>query len=130
MTTLTIDITSATSPSKETSFFCPAKQLDKKQRQDLAEQALSGTESISELAKANKISRKFIYEQKNKAQTGINEAFADDTPSDVLFYIPVTKTWLVQVVLELVLVCHSSFRGVIVFFRDIFGMVQNKVTLS
>ncbi|HHL18470.1 MAG TPA: hypothetical protein ENJ33_01905, partial [Thiothrix sp.] len=44
----------------------------------------------------------------------------DDTPSDVLFYIPVTKTWLVQVVLELVLVCHSSFRGVIVFFRDIF----------
>ena len=120
MTTLTIDTTLAPSSSKEISFFCPAKQLNKKQRQQLAEQALSNTESISELAKENQISRKFIYQQKNKAKASINQAFSEDSPSDVLFYIPVTKAWLIQVVLALVLVCHSSFRGVIVFFRDVF----------
>ena len=120
MTALTINTTSGISSSKETSFFCPAKQLDKKQRQQLAEQALSNTESISELAKENQVSRKFIDQQKNKAKAGINQTFSEDTPSDVLFYIPVTKAWLSQVVLALVLVCHSSFRGVIVFFRDIF----------
>jgi len=119
MTAPTINTTSVASSSKESLFLHPAKQLDNKQRQDLAEQALSGTESICKMAKENKVSRKFIYEQKNKAQAGIHQAFSEDSPSDVLFYIPVTKAWLIQVVLALVLVCHSSFRGVIVFFRDI-----------
>jgi acid phosphatase class B len=31
----------------------------------------------------------------------------------------VTKVWLEQVVLALVLLCHSSFRGVVEFFRDV-----------
>ncbi len=119
MTTLTIDTTLVTSPSKETSFSYPAKQFDKKQRQQIAEQSLSHTTSISELAKENEVSRKFIYEQKKKAKAGIDQAFSDEKYADVLFYIPVTKAWLIQVVLALVLVCHSSFRGVIVFFRDI-----------
>ncbi len=41
---------------------------------------------------------------------------ADD---EVLFYLPITRAWLRQVVLGLVLLCHSSFRGVIAFFRDL-----------
>jgi len=93
------------------------QDLGNKQRQDLAEKALSGTESICNMAKENKVSRKFIYQQKNKAKAGINQAFSEDSPSDVLFYIPVTKAWLIQVVLALILVCHSSFRGVIVFLE-------------
>jgi hypothetical protein len=36
-----------------------------------------------------------------------------------LFYLPVTKAWLQRVVLGLVLLCHSSFRGVVEFFRDV-----------
>ncbi len=36
-----------------------------------------------------------------------------------MFYLPVTRAWLRQVVLALVLLCHSSFRGVIGFFRDV-----------
>lgn len=127
MTAPTKNTTSVTSSSKDTSFFCPAKQLDNKQRQDLAEKALSGTESICNMAKENKVSRKFIYQQKEKAKAGINQAFSEDSPSDVLFYIPVTKAWLIQVVLALVLVCHSSFRGVIVFFRDI---LDKKISLG
>ena len=34
------------------------------------------------------------------------------------FYWPVTKAWLRQAVLGLVLLCHSSYRGVIEFLRD------------
>ena len=127
MTALTINSTLAPSSSKETSSFCPAKQLDKKQRQQIAEQALSNKTSITELAKENEVSRKFIYEQKKKAKAGIDQAFADEKHADVLFYIPVTKAWLIQVVLALVLVCHSSFRGVIVFFRDI---LDHKISLG
>jgi len=119
--------TSVSSSSKETSSCCPAKQLNQAQRQHLAEQALSDRTAISNLAKDNKTSRKFIYEQKNKAKVGIQQAFSEDKPSDVLFYIPVTKAWLIQVVLSLVLVCHAPFRGVIVFFRDI---LDRKIALG
>jgi len=127
MTALTINNTSVTSSSKDISFFYPAKQLNQRQRQQLAEQALSGATTISDLAKDNKTSRKFIHEQKNKAKAAIHQAFSDDEPSDALFYIPVTKAWLVQVVLSLVLVCHAPFRGVIIFFRDIF---DHKISLG
>jgi hypothetical protein len=33
--------------------------------------------------------------------------------SDVVFYLPVTAAWLNHLVLSLVLICHSSYRGVI-----------------
>ena len=127
MTTPTINTTPATPSSKQTSFSCPAKQFNNKTRQQLAEKAFSGTASISELATENKTSRKFIYQQKAKAQAGIDHAFSDSQSSDVLFTIPVTKAWLTQVVLVLVLVCHAPFRGVIVFFRDIF---DRKISLG
>ena len=127
MTAPTINTTPLPSSSKESLFSCPAKQLNSKKRQNLAEKALSGSESISELAKKNETSRKFIYQQKKKAQAGINQAFSEKKDSDVLFYIPVTKAWIIQVVLSLVLVCHASFRGVIVFFRDIF---DDKISLG
>lgn len=127
MTAPTINTTPLPSSSKESLFICPAKQLNSKQRQSLAEKALSGSESISQLAKENETSRKFIYQQKEKAQAGIKQSFSETKDSDVLFYIPVTKAWIIQVVLSLVLVCHAPFRGVIVFFRDIF---DHKISLG
>src|SRR5919108_1937178 len=50
-----------------------------------------------------------------------------------LFYLAVTKAWLQQVVLALVLLCHSSCRGVMEFFRSVLdcplalGSVHNRV---
>ena len=38
---------------------------------------------------------------------------------DVLFYLPVTKAWLRQLVLALVLVCHAPYRAVVELFRDL-----------
>lgn len=117
MTALDINTTSSLSSSNKT---CSAKQLSQQQRQYLAEQALSGDKPISHLAEEANTSRKFIYTQKKKAQDGINQAFAENNSDDeVLFYIPVTKAWIRQFVIALVMICHAPFRGVLVFLRDV-----------
>ena len=113
---------------------CPAKHLSPQQRQGLAIQVLAGTETVSGLARQHEVSRKFLYQQVHTAEEALNEAFAPSSrPDDVLFYLPVTKAWLRQLVLGLVLICHSSTRGVVELLRDLFdfrislGTVHNIV---
>jgi hypothetical protein len=73
------------------------------------------------LAQEHGVSRKFLYQQVHTAEEALNEAFAPSSkPDDVLFYLPVTKAWLRQLVLALVLICHSSTRGVVELLRDLF----------
>ena len=113
---------------------CPAKQLLPPQRRDLAIQVLAGTETVSELARQQQVSRKFLYQQVHTAEQALRQAF-DPPPisDDVIFYLPVTRAWLWQLVLGLVLICHSSYRGVIELLRDLFdypislGTVHNIV---
>ena len=67
------------------------------QRMGLAIHAMNGSVNISHLASENKVSRKFVYQQKNLALEAINDAFAPTAADDeVLFYLPVTKAWLRQ----------------------------------
>ena len=114
---------------------CAAQQLTADQRQGLAVQALARTQSISQLARDHQVSRKFVYQQTATARQGLQEAFAPDQAADedVLFYLPVTKAWLRQLVLGLVLICPSSFRGVVELLHDLFdcslslGTVHNIV---
>jgi hypothetical protein len=81
---------------------------------------LARTESVTELAERHQVSRPFLYQQATKGAQALAQAFAPQAKDEeVLFYLPVTKAWLRQVVLGLVLLCHSSFRGVIAFFRDL-----------
>ena len=77
-------------------------------RQDIGIQVLARTEPISGLAAKHQVSRKFVYQQGDKAQRSLNESFAP-TPTDdeVLFHLPVTKNWLYQMMLGLALICHS-----------------------
>ncbi len=85
---------------------CPATQLAPQQRQGLAIQVLAGTETVSELARQHEVSRKFLYQQVHTAEKALSEAFAPSSRADdVLFYLPVTKAWLRQLVLALVLIC-------------------------
>ena len=100
---------------------CAAHTLDGKQRQRLALQVLTRSEPVTELAERHEVSRKFLYQQADKGAQALEQAFQPLAPMDdeVLFYLPVTKAWLRQVVLGLVLLCHSSFRGVMAFFRDL-----------
>ena len=100
---------------------CAAKALDSGQRQELAVSALSGQQSVSKLAAQHEVSRKFVYTQSAKAKQALDEAFCQTVPDNkVLFYLPITKAWLRQLVLALILICHSSLRGVVELLRDLF----------
>ncbi len=120
------DPTSATTPlhwlaPATVHVSCPAKHLSPQQRQGLAIQVLAGTETVSELARQHEVSRKFLYQQVHTAEKALSEAFTPSSkPNNVLFYLPVTKAWLRQLVLGLVLICHSSARGVVELLRDLF----------
>lgn len=103
-------------------------------RKELAIEALAQTRPIAQLAREADVSRKFVYQQADKAQAALDDAFEPAVKDDeVLFYLPVTRATICQVVLALVLLCHSSYQGVIEFLRAIFahdislGTVHNVV---
>ena len=100
----------------------PAWGLGPQERKTLSLQVLSQTEPVSRLAQKNGVSRKFLYQQAAKASDAIDEAFSPSTGDEekVLFYLPVTKHWIHQFVLSLILICHSSFRGVIELLEAVF----------
>jgi hypothetical protein len=103
---------------------CPAKALEPSQRLKIGLQALAGSQPITTLADRFDVSRKFVYQQSHKAEEALNKAFSPDpwanADDQLLFYLPVTKAWLKQLVLALILICHSSFRGVVELLRDLF----------
>jgi hypothetical protein len=124
--------TETTSPTPT----APAQRLLPHQRQHLAVQALAGSRPITQLADEHRVSRKFVYQQADKADSALRDAFGGQAgPEDhrVLFYLPVTTAWLRQLVLALILLCHSSLRGVVELLRDLFdysislGSVHNIV---
>ncbi len=92
------------------------------QRRQLALQALAGAETASRLAGEHAVSRKFVYRQAAKAEEALDAAFspADRDHEKVLFHLPVTKAWLRQLIFALTLICHSSLRGVVELFGDVF----------
>ena len=96
----------------------PAQAMTPPQRRRLALAALTGDETVSGLAREHQVSRKFVYHQAGKADEALDEAFAaggcgEPGEDRVLFYLPVTKAWLRQLILGLMLICHSSLRGVV-----------------
>ena len=111
-----------------------AASLSPDVRQDIGIQVLSRSQPISHIAARHQVSRKFVYQQGDKAQRSLDESFAPSQgDDDVLFHLPVTKNWLYQLILGLVLICHSSYRGVVELFRDLFdlpisiGTVHNRL---
>jgi hypothetical protein len=114
--------TTQTQPPLPNTPSCPAKGFSHEQRQRLALDALAGPQSVASLAGQHEVSRKFVYQQANKAQHALDQAFAAGPLDDpqVLFTVPVTKAMLRQIVLGLTLICHSSFRGAVEFLRDLF----------
>jgi hypothetical protein len=112
----------------------PARQLPPQQRQDLALRILAGSQPVAGLARQHHVSRQFLYRQAHTARIALEQAFDPPRPDEsVLFHLPVTKSWLHQLVLSLVLSCHSPYRGVIALLGDLFdtpislGTVHNLV---
>jgi hypothetical protein len=100
-----------------------ARPLPEGDRKVLAIQALAGSDTVSDLAARHGVSRKFVYQQTQKASAALDEAFSPTVRDDeVLFELAVTKTWLRQVIVGLTLICRSSYRGVVEFLRDLLGL--------
>ena len=111
-----------------------AASLSPATRKEIGLKAVARTVPISSLANQHQVSRKFVYQQGDKAQQALDESFAPSQgDDDVLFHLPVTKNWLFQLILGLVLICHSSYRGVVELLRDLFdtsisvGTVHNRL---
>jgi len=98
-----------------------ARHLPPPVRRRLALDALAG-QPVADLAAAHRVSRKFVYQQRRRAHGALDQAFAPApaAPAQLLFWLPVTKPWLRQLVLGLTLICHSSQRGVQELLADLF----------
>ena len=116
-------ITAARALQQAIPNYCTAKTLGVGERLSLGVQAVAGHLSITGLAAEAGVSRKFVYQQAGIAQAALDDAFATTAADDkVLFYLPITKNWLKQATLGLTLICHSSYRGVHEFYRDLLGV--------
>lgn len=100
-----------------------ASTLSPQERKQLAIQAIAKTSTISEIASSVDTSRKFIYAQKYKAEVALEKAFVPNTDSDdaVLFQLAITKDWIHQFILGILLICHGSFRNVCEMLKDLFN---------
>ncbi|MEO0376566.1 MAG: hypothetical protein AAF329_18475 [Cyanobacteria bacterium P01_A01_bin.17] len=106
-------------------------------RKEIDIEAIARTISITHLADKHQVSRKFVYQQDDRAQQALDESFTPSKGNDkALFHLPVTKHCLYQLMLGLVLICHSSYRGVVELFRDLFdtsisvGTVHNRLAAA
>jgi hypothetical protein len=104
-----------------TTADCPAHLLTPHQRRQLALDALAG-QPIAHLAAQHHVSRQFVYRQLDIAQDALDHAFAPKVQPQqkVLFYLPVTRSWIRQFVLALVLLGHCPLRGVCAILADLF----------
>jgi hypothetical protein len=90
-----------------------ARSLGPAQRKELSVEVLARTRPLTGLAAQHGVSRKFLYQQGRKASAALEEAFAPaDDDQAVLYYLPVTRSWIRQFVLGLALEGHASFRGI------------------
>lgn len=114
-------------------YLSPAKSISINERQTIALQAIRHKKKITEIAFEKQVSRDFVYAQKNKALQSIDNAFQAANDADVLFYLPVTKKWLIGFILCLILHCRASYRGIHKLFYDAFdydisiGTIHNVV---
>jgi hypothetical protein len=98
-----------------------AQRLLPHDRQQLALDALCGV-PLARLARRHQVSRKFVRRQRLLAQHALDKAFSPQPqPAQrVLFYLPVTKAWIKQLILALLLIGHCSIRGVHEILEDLF----------
>ena len=95
---------------------CAAKLISNDERKNIGLQSISNLQTITEIAASQNVSRKFVYQQKNKICSAADAAFAEHETcagEQVLFWLPVTKSWLHQFIIVLIFDCRATFRCVI-----------------
>ncbi|MBM3192459.1 MAG: hypothetical protein FJZ63_07425, partial [Chlamydiae bacterium] len=125
------NVANVTTYSNNVKAPCEAHLLSQEQRKQIALSVLEKAKKISHIAFELGISRKFVYQQREKALIGITKAFEENSKKDedVLFCIPVTYGWIKQLALALVLICKASYSGVIELFRDLLDYPISKGTV-
>ena len=110
---------------------CRAVELGPEDRKQLSVQALARTDTIQQLSEAHGVSRKFVYQQAAKATEALEEAF-DPTPQDdeVLFCLPVTRSWIEQAVLGFTLIGHGSPWGASEYLEALINYSISPSTVS
>jgi hypothetical protein len=109
-----------------------ATDLTNDARKRIAFLSLVKSESVTQLAEKEGVSRQYIYRQKNKVVSALDQAFGADD-AGVLFNLPVTQAWLDQLMLSLTLICRSSYQGVKELLRDLLdvsvsvGTIHNRL---
>ena len=89
------------------------------ERKELSIKVLAKTEPIARMAAEHGVSRKFVYQQGRKAAVAMEDAFAAADDADVLFDLPITKSWLQQFILGLALEGHAGYRGIVQLAHDL-----------
>ena len=90
------------------------RRLPVKTKISIAIDAIGGMKT-SHTAQKYGVCRNSVYAQQGKAKQAIHNAFEDQNNESTLFLLPVTKPFISQVVLALLLICKSSYRDVIQF---------------
>ena len=86
-----------------------AASLKPEQRKQIFIEMQSSPQTITAIAKRERVSRKFLYQQQQKGNEALELGFnKPQEESDILYWIPVTKNWIFQVILGLIFICHSS----------------------
>jgi len=100
--------------ASEQQFFSGTRTaLGPSERKNLSLQVLAKTDPVTRLAQDYQVSRKFLYQQADKARQALNKTFDPPEPDkEVLYHLPITREWIRQFVLCQTLVGHSSFRAV------------------
>ena len=98
-----------------------AANFKPERRKQLFIEMQSSPQTVTAIAKREGVSRKFLYQQQQKGNKALEKGFNQPKEeSEILYWIPVTKQWIFQVILALIFICHSSYRGVVEFLRDLF----------
>ena len=96
-----------------------AKRIPGPTKLDIALQAIRRQQTVSALSKQFNCSRTTVYKQQDKALDAANKAFEKDD-EEVLFYIPVTKSFIDQTVISLRLICESSYRNIMFYLETMY----------
>jgi hypothetical protein len=85
----------------------------------MALQAIRRQQSITDIARDFHCSRTTVHAQKNRALEAAANEFRD-ADDELLFTIPVTRSFIHQVVVGLFCMCNSGYRGIMSFLRNVF----------
>jgi len=106
-----------------------AHSLNSSKRLEIGIQSIAAETSITQLANEYNVSRKFVYQQKEIALEAVTQAFEEQSvfnDDKIIFHLPVTKQWLSQFVISLLLTTRCSYQGVMEILRDVFDYEISK----